>query len=181
MNTPLIVLLVLNYWYSIHFTYFYCSYKNNRIKYLGTSSKNLIKGAVSLTSTKDLQEILLRENITYLLNTQPKFHNIQRSSRCLGSSIITTNRQTLRLWQKNVSAGLDWIVSYRLDQETLAFMRWLVTGWVGRMGRMGRMDWMGVSVGRRWDGLTLALARTGAPPWAPEQECHHWLLRGGGI
>ena len=50
-----------------------------------------------------------------------------------------------------VSAGsyrISWIVLYRLDhimlarsyQETMAFMRWLVTGC---MGRIGRMDWMG--------------------------------------
>ena len=48
---------------------------------------------------------------------------------------------------------LDWIVSYfylivsyRLDQETLDFARWLVTAWMGWMGWikwMGRMDWMG--------------------------------------
>ena len=44
-----------------------------------------------------------------------------------------------------VSYRLDWIVSSWLDQETLAFMRWLITGC---MGRMGRMDWMG----RWWDG-----------------------------
>ena len=48
---------------------------------------------------------------------------------------------------------IGWIVSYQLDcivldrfyKETLAFIRWLVTGWMGqmgRMGRMGRMDWM---------------------------------------
>ena len=43
-----------------------------------------------------------------------------------------------------VSYRLDWIVSYQLDQETLDFMGWLVTVW---MGRMGHMDWMG----RCWD------------------------------
>ena len=53
---------------------------------------------------------------------------------------------------------LDRILSYRLDQETLAFMRWLVTAW------MGRMDWMG----RWWDGRTLAPAGTGGPPLALE-------------
>ena len=37
-----------------------------------------------------------------------------------------------------VSYRLDWIVLFWLDQETLDFMRWLVTGWMGRMGRMGR-------------------------------------------
>ena len=48
------------------------------------------------------------------------------------------------------SYRIGWIVLYQLYrivsaglyQETLAFMRWLVTGW------MGRMDWMG----HWWDG-----------------------------
>ena len=101
MNTPLIVLLVINYWYSIHFTYFYCSYTKNGMKYLGTSTKSLIESAVSLTSTKDLQEILVIENITYPLNSKPKLHNIERTPRCLGSSMITTNMQIFRLEQKN--------------------------------------------------------------------------------
>ena len=66
---------------------------------------------------------------------------------------------------------IGWIVSYcQLDcivsagsyQETLYFMRWLVTVW------MGWVEWMG----RWWDGRTLAPAGTGAPPWAPEQERH---------
>ena len=39
----------------------------------------------------------------------------------------------------------------------------------------------GALVGRGWDGPTLAPAGTGAPPLAPEQECHHWLLRGDGL
>ena len=42
--------------------------------------------------------------------------------------------------------SIDWIVSYRLDrivsagsyQETLDFMRWLVTGWMGQMEWIGR-------------------------------------------
>ena len=42
-----------------------------------------------------------------------------------------------------VSAGLDHIVSYQLDQETLAFMHWLVTARMGQMGRMVWMDCMG--------------------------------------
>ena len=91
MNIPLIVLLVIDYWSSIYFTYFYCSYTKNKIKYLGTSSKKLIEGAVGLTSRKDLLDILVRQNITYPLNYQPKFHNIQRMPICLGGSIITTN------------------------------------------------------------------------------------------
>ena len=39
-------------------------------------------------------------------------------------------------------AGLDWIISYWLDEDPLAFMHWIVKT------RMGRMDWMG----RWWDG-----------------------------
>ena len=38
----------------------------------------------------------------------------------------------------------------------------------------------GTLVGRGWDGGTLAGSRTGAPPSEPEQERHHWHLRGGG-
>ena len=34
-------------------------------------------------------------------------------------------------------------------------------------------------MGRGWDGQTLAPAVMGVPPWAPEQERHRWLLRGG--
>ena len=66
--------------------------------------------------------------------------------------------------------GLDRIVSYWLDEDTLAFMHWLVTA---RMGRMGQMDWMGGLVGRGWEGLKLAPSGTGVPPWALEQEHHH--------
>ena len=36
-------------------------------------------------------------------------------------------------------------------------------------------------VGGGWDGQTLSGAGTGAPPWAPEQERHRWLLRGGAL
>ena len=32
-----------------------------------------------------------------------------------------------------------------------------------------------------WNGPTLAPSRTGVPPLAPEQECHHCLLRGRGL
>ena len=63
MNIPLIVLLVINNWYLIHFTYFYSPYTKNIIKYLGTSSKNLIEGAVGLTSTKDLLDILWEKKL----------------------------------------------------------------------------------------------------------------------
>ena len=48
------ILQGINYWYSIHFSYVYCSYTKNIMKYLGISSKILIGGAVSLTSTKDM-------------------------------------------------------------------------------------------------------------------------------
>ena len=39
----------------------------------------------------------------------------------------------------------------------------------------------GVLVGQGWDGRTVAGAGTGAPPWAPEQERHCWLLRGSAL
>ena len=65
------------------------------------------------------------------------------------------------LLDRIASAGLDCIVSYRMDQETLAFANWLVTAW---MGRMGKMDW----TGRWWDG-----GRMDGSYQAPEQERHH--------
>ena len=72
---------------------------------------------------------------------------------------------------------LDPIVSYCCSGQTgfYALGRWLVTDCKGDMDGLD-----GTLVGRGWDGLTLAGARTGAPPLAPEQERHHWLLRGGG-
>ena len=39
----------------------------------------------------------------------------------------------------------------------------------------------GVLVVQGWGGRRLAPAGTGVPPWAPEQERHRWLLRGGGL
>ena len=73
---------------------------------MGTSSNSLIDGAVSFTSTKDLQEIFVNENITYTLNSQSKFHNIRRDANCLGSSIITINiGKIFVLVKKIVSAG----------------------------------------------------------------------------
>ena len=54
-------------------------------------------------------------------------------------------------WVFLIRGDAGWVVlAYRMDciasagsyQETLDFMRWLVTGW------MGQMDWMG----RWWDG-----------------------------
>ena len=47
------------------------------------------------------------------------------------------------------------------------------------MGGTDRLD--GELAVRGWDGKTLAPAGTGAPPLAPEQERHHWLLRGDGV
>ena len=61
MIIPLIVLFVINYGYLNNFTYFYCSYNKNKMKYLGPSSRSLIDGAVSLTFTKDLKDISLRQ------------------------------------------------------------------------------------------------------------------------
>ena len=53
-----------------------------------------------------------------------------------------------------ILAGLDRIVSYRLDQEALAFTNWLVTTW------MGRMDWMGRWWDKGWERRTLTPAGT---------------------
>ena len=66
------------------------------MKYLGTSSKNLIVRGCQfdlncLQDGKDLQDILVRENIIYPLHSQPKVHNIQRGAKRLGISIIVTN------------------------------------------------------------------------------------------
>ena len=68
---------------------------------MGTSSNSLIEGAVSLTSTKDLQEIFVKENITYPLNSQPKFNNIQRDTNLFGSIIITINIGKFSSWANN--------------------------------------------------------------------------------
>ena len=54
-------------------------------------------------------------------------------------------------------------------------MSWWVFYW---MYRTDGLD--STLIARGWDGRTLAGVRTGAPPLAPEQERHHWLLRGGG-
>ena len=72
---------------------------------------------------------------------------------------------------------LDPIVSYCCSGKTgfYALGRWLVTDCKGHTDGLD-----GTLVGRGWDGPMLAGARTGVPPWAPEQESHHWLLRGGG-
>ena len=81
-----------------------------------------------------------------------------------------------------VSAGsywlyrIVWIISSGSYQETLAFMRWLVFYWMYRTDGL-----YSTLMGRGWDGPTLAGARTGTPPLMPEQERHHWLLRGVGM
>ena len=50
-----------------------------------------------------------------------------------------------------------------------------------KQGKNGIDGLDGAMVGQGWDGRTLAGAGTGAPPWAPEQESHHWLLRGSAL
>ena len=47
-----------------------------------------------------------------------------------------------------------------------------------KQGTNGTDGLDGAMVGQGWDGRTLAGVGTGAPPWALEQERHHWLLRG---
>ena len=64
---------------------------------------------------------------------------------------------------------------------------WVGAGWVVqevRSGILGGARWVGR--GRRFmmavqGNYHSAPAGTGAPPLAPEQERHHWLLRGGGL
>ena len=72
-----------------------------------------------------------------------------------------------------VSAGFDRIISAGSGN----------TGFYALAGYwMDGTDGMdGALVVRGWDGPTLAPAGTGAPPLAPEQERHRWLLRGGGL
>ena len=48
-------------------------------------------------------------------------------------------------------------------------------------GTDGKDGLDGTLVGQGWDGQTLSPAIMGEPPWAPEQERHRWLLRGGGL
>ena len=76
-----------------------------------------------------------------------------------------------------ISAGLDRIVSYRLDQNTdfYALAGYCLDGTDGTNGLYGEL------VGRGWDGPTLVPSGTGLPLWAPKQERHSWLLKGGGI
>ena len=83
-----------------------------------------------------------------------------------------------RIVSSSGSYRIGWIGSYRIisagSEHWLLCAGWLLPGWDGWDGWTG-----GALVGRGWDGPTLAPARTGAPPWAPEQERHRWLLRGG--
>ena len=84
---------------------------------------------------------------------------------------------------------IDWIVSYcRLDRIVSAGLDRIVldgsgiTGFYALAGYwLDEMDGLdGELLERGWDRRTLSPARTRVPPWAPEQERHHWLLRGGG-
>ena len=91
-----------------------------------------------------------------------------------------------------VSYQLDWIISYRLDRIVLAGLDRNVSAGSGNTGFYvlsgywldgtdGADELDGALVGLGWDGPTLAPAGTGALPLVPEQECHRWLLRGGGL
>ena len=75
-----------------------------------------------------------------------------------------------------VSAGLDHIVS--AGSGNTGFYA-LAGYWLDETDGKDGLD--GALVGRGCDGPTLAPAGTGAPPWAPEQERHRWILRGGGL
>ena len=50
-----------------------------------------------------------------------------------------------------------------------------------KQGTNGTDGLDGAMVRQGWDGQTLAGVGTGAPPWAPEQERHRWLLRGSAL
>ena len=56
---------------------------------------------------------------------------------------------------------------------------WLASYFKQGMNGTDGLD--GALVGRGWDGRTLAPNETGVPPWAPEQERHRWLWRGGAL
>ena len=73
-----------------------------------------------------------------------------------------------------LSAGLDRIVS---DGSGNTGFYALAGYWLDDTDGTDGLD--GALVVREWEGWTLAPAGTGAPPWTPEQERHHWLLRGG--
>ena len=69
--------------------------------------------------------------------------------------------------------GLYHIVSYLAGSGNTGFCA--LAGYC--LDGMDGLD--GALVGWGWDRRTLAGAGTGDPPWAPEQERHYWLLRGG--
>ena len=50
-----------------------------------------------------------------------------------------------------------------------------------KQGKNGTDGFDGAMVGQGWERWTLAGIGTGAPPWAPEQERRHWLLRGSAL
>ena len=91
---------------------------------------------------------------------------------------------------------VGWIVSYRVDCFAVSDrIVWIglyriVSSGSGNTGfcalasycldGMDGTDGLdGALVGQGWYRRTLAPAGTGAPQWAPEQERHRWILRGG--
>ena len=78
-----------------------------------------------------------------------------------------------------VSYRLDWIILYRIVSAGPGNIGFYELSGYYLDGTDGTDGLDGALVGRWWDGRALAPAGTGAPPWAPEQEHHHWLLRGG--
>ena len=86
-----------------------------------------------------------------------------------------------------------WIVSYHLDRQLKGVVSdgldLIVSAGSGNTGFYvlagycldGTDGLNGVLVVQGWGGRRLAPAGTGVPPWAPEQERHRWLLRGGGL
>ena len=75
-----------------------------------------------------------------------------------------------------MSAGLDRIVSAGPGNTGFNV---LAGYWLDGTDGTDGLD--GVLVGKGWDGRKLAPVGTGDPPWAPEQERHRRLLRGGGL
>ena len=83
------------------------------------------------------------------------------------------------------------VVQYCINRMYDTIILWLHTTieqerhhWLAGYCKQGtngtdRLD--GALVVQGWDGQMLAGAGTGAPPWAPEQERHCWLLRGGAL
>ena len=96
-------------------------------------------------------------------------------------------------WVFLVRGDAGWILlSYRPDRIVSAGLYcigWIVTGNTGfyalagywLYGTDGTDGIYGTLVGRGWGVMTSAGAGMGAPTLAPEQERHHWLLRGGGL